>query len=82
MWDCPPSQALGVMVLGGGRLFSAPQDWGAIQLQHHGSAAPGKASLSTASQGEKWGSLNLGGGGGQQSLPGVSGWLYSPWRIL
>lgn len=44
----------------GGRLFSAPQDRGAIQLQHHGSAAPGKASLSTASQGKKWGGLNLG----------------------
>lgn len=58
--DCPPSQALGVMVLGAGRALFAPQDRGAIQLQHHGSAAPGKASLSTASQGKKWGGLNLG----------------------
>lgn len=65
-----------------GGLFSAPQDRGAVQLQHHSSAAPGKTSPSTASQGEKWGGLNLGGGGGQQSLQGVSGWLYSPWRTL
>ena len=47
-----------------GGLFSAPQDRGAVQLQHHSSAAPGKTSPSTASQGEKWGGLNLGGGGG------------------
>lgn len=48
--DWPPSQALGVTVWG---LFSAPQDRRAVQLQYHGSPAPGKTSLSSALQGGK-----------------------------
>lgn len=80
--DCPPSQALGVMVLGGGGSFSAPQDREPFSFNTT-AAQPQVRPPCHCLSGEEMGRLELGGEGGQQSLPrGVSGWLYSPWRIL